>query len=575
MSRLLRTTAALAAAVVVLVLLALPPAQLVPADPAPDGSVPGAFHVHTNRSDGLSSPDVVAQAAARAGLRFIVFTDHGDGTRKPDPPTYRAGVLCLDGVEISTQSGHLIALGIPQAPYPLAGEARDVLEDVHRLGGFGIAAHPDSPRADLRWTEWDAPIDGLEIVNLDSVWRAHIASGGWRMAARVARDLATYLVRPSETIAAMVHAGGEAATSWAALAGDRRLPLFAGADAHARLELRGGDPPRGSFALALPGYETVFRTLSMRVRTEGPLNGDASHDGDLLLRALRAGHSYAAFDAILSPPAFQLKLTSGSVEVVDGGDLVDQGPIMLSVTSNAPPSFTTTIWRNGTLLASHGATPVLSVSAPPGPGAYRVEIRATDRPAATPWLLSNAIVVRSAAEPATSRSSEEETAASANAPVRWLLSDRDEASWTTEASPASKVALEIGNQDGRRDLRVRFGLPGGDVYGQYAAVAAAIDTPIAAHRVLQFTARASQPMRISVQLRVPEGQEGHRWRRSIYVDETSRTYVLQLRDFRPAGETPSALAPLDAVRSVLFVIDQANTAPGTSGRVWLSEIGLR
>lgn len=573
MSRLLRTTAALAAAVVVLVVLALPPARLVPADPAPDGSVPGAFHVHTNRSDGLSSPDVVARAAARAGLRFVVFTDHGDGTRKPDPPTYRAGVLCLDGVEISTQSGHLIALGIPRAPYPLAGEARDVLEDVHRLGGIGIAAHPDSPRADLRWTDWDAPIDGLEIVNLDSVWRAHIAAGGWRMAARVARDLATYLVRPSETIAAMVRAGGEAATSWGTLARTRRVPLFAGADAHARLDLRGGDSPSGSLALSLPGYETVFRTLSMRVRTERPLNGDATHDGGLLLRALAAGHSYIAFDAILSPPAFQLKLTSGSGEVVDGGDLVEQGPIALSVTSNAPPSFTITIWRNGTLLTSQEATPVLSVRAPSGPGAYRVEIRATDRPSAPPWLLSNGIVVRAAGEPSTLRTAE--TAAPTNAPSRWLLSSREAASWTSEASSASKVAFEIGNQDGRRDLRVRFGLPGGNVYGQYAAVAAAIDEPMAAHRVLQFTARASQPMRISVQLRVPDGQEGHRWRRSIYVDETSRNYALQLGDFRPAGETPTAQAPLDAVRSVLFVIDQASTAPGTSGRLWLSEIGLR
>src|SRR5438477_4237261 len=71
-----------------------------------DGTVPGILHIHTSRSDGRSGPDRIAEEAARAGLAFIVFTDHGDGTRAPDPPTYRRGVLCLDGVEVSTTGGH-------------------------------------------------------------------------------------------------------------------------------------------------------------------------------------------------------------------------------------------------------------------------------------------------------------------------------------------------------------------------------------------------------------------------------------------------------------------------------------
>ena len=68
-------------------------------------SLAGAFHVHTNRSDGGSSPNDIARAASEAGLRFLVFTDHGDGTRVPDPPQYRSGVLTFDGVEISTNGG--------------------------------------------------------------------------------------------------------------------------------------------------------------------------------------------------------------------------------------------------------------------------------------------------------------------------------------------------------------------------------------------------------------------------------------------------------------------------------------
>src|SRR5580765_4621314 len=163
-------TAALVAAVAVLVTVSLPQRRLALQGGA-DGTIPGILHVHTNRSDGRSSPDDIAAAAARAGLKFVVFADHGDATRAPDPPAYRSGVLCLDGVEISTNQGHYVAVGLPAAPYPLAGEARDVVEDVRRLGGLGIAAHPDSPNPKLAWREWMAPFDGIELLNPDTSWR--------------------------------------------------------------------------------------------------------------------------------------------------------------------------------------------------------------------------------------------------------------------------------------------------------------------------------------------------------------------------------------------------------------------
>ena len=88
-------------------------------------TVAGAYHVHTTRSDGLGDRTAVASAAARAGLKFVILTDHGDATRPPDPPGYLEGVLVLDGVEISTDQGHYVAFDMPRAPYPLGGAARD------------------------------------------------------------------------------------------------------------------------------------------------------------------------------------------------------------------------------------------------------------------------------------------------------------------------------------------------------------------------------------------------------------------------------------------------------------------
>jgi len=105
-------------------------------------TVPGAYHVHTTRSDGHGDKAAIAAAAAAAGLKFVILTDHGDGTRPPDAPEYVGPVLMLDAVEISTDEGHLVAIDMPRAPYPLGGAGDAVIEDVTRLGGFAIAAHP-------------------------------------------------------------------------------------------------------------------------------------------------------------------------------------------------------------------------------------------------------------------------------------------------------------------------------------------------------------------------------------------------------------------------------------------------
>src|SRR5947207_11396832 len=94
------TLVALAAAGVVLFAATLP-ARPVRLDPSAwtelsARTLAGAFHIHTTRSDGIGDRAAVAAAAARAGLRFVILTDHGDATRPPDPPAYLDGVLVLD-----------------------------------------------------------------------------------------------------------------------------------------------------------------------------------------------------------------------------------------------------------------------------------------------------------------------------------------------------------------------------------------------------------------------------------------------------------------------------------------------
>src|SRR5262245_34991309 len=95
------------------VAMTLPPAAEHPSiTQAPGTFVSGAYHVHSNRSDGSGTVDEIAAAAARAGLQFVILTDHGDATRAPEPPAYRHGVLIIDAVEISSVAGHIVALNL-------------------------------------------------------------------------------------------------------------------------------------------------------------------------------------------------------------------------------------------------------------------------------------------------------------------------------------------------------------------------------------------------------------------------------------------------------------------------------
>ncbi|HWF83253.1 MAG TPA: hypothetical protein VG222_00305, partial [Vicinamibacterales bacterium] len=573
--------AVLGIAVALLVAFTVPPKRLTLHKPFSDGSVAGIVHVHSNRSDGQSSPDEIAAAAARAGLRFVVFTDHGDATRAPDPPAYKSGVLCIDAVEISTSGGHYVALDMPAAPYPLAGEPRDVVEDVRRLGGFGVIAHPDSPKAELKWRAWNLPFDGVETTNLDTSWRvwAQLATATdvpgaraawWYARRRLATALLDYPFRPVETIASLLWRG-DTWSKWAEQTPQRRLVSIAGADAHAKLAPR-GDPGDNRFSLPLPGYEQTFKTMSVHVTPEHPFIIDAQRDAAMLMRAIRAGHLYTAIDGIATPPAFDFTASNDLGAVHEGDQLGVGGPVTLRVRSNAPPSFTTIVWNGGRVFSTNHHEQEFTVVAPPDPAAYWVEIMSTGRPNATTWVASNPIYVRGPEPPATPLIEVEADPISSQP----MFDGMSTADWRLERDPNSQAAIDLAGTPGSAQLRLRYGLAGGAAAGQFVALVHDTPSGTAANARLTLTARAEHPMRISVQLRVPgpDHRAAERWQRSVYVDTFDRERTVSFSDFTPTGDTHTAAPRWAEVRSVLFVIDTVNTKPGTSGRVWIKRVAL-
>lgn len=561
------TVCALLIAGGLLVAISLPSARLPLETPFADGTVPGILHVHTNRSDGRSSPDDVAAAAARAGLKFVVFTDHGDGTRTPDPPAYRSGVLCLDAVEISTTGGHYLALDMPVSPYPLGGEARDVVEDVKRLGGFGIAAHPNSPKPALSWREWDAPFDGIEWLNPDTSWRVKLRQRGWRLGWNVVRTLMAYPFRSPETITRLLGDTGLGVERWESIAHRRRVVLLAGADAHARLELTSGDPGGSGFGLPIPGYETSFRTLSVHVRPERALTGDAARDATTVVQAIRRGHAYIAIDGRATPPAFQFTAANAAGSAGEGDALESGGKVTLRIRSNAPSSFVTVLWRDGERIAEGRDEVDLTRTAPEGPAVYRAEIITGTDEGSIPWIISNPIYVGVTFPPAG-------RAASAPIESRSLFDGQKTKWWRTEVAPLSTVALDLAPGEGGPDLRMRYGLSADPASARYAAVGVELPDRAAPYDRVTFTARADRPMRILVRLR-SLGPPAEHWQRSVYLDETPREHTIGFVDVLPLDAARAQHPDPGDIHDILFIVETTNSRPGSAGQVWLRDVRLQ
>jgi hypothetical protein len=540
----LLTLVALVAAGVVLFLFALPPrpARLDPAGWADLAArtIPGAYHIHTTRSDGVGDRTVVAAAAARAGMKFVVITDHGDGTRPPDPPAYLDGVLVLDGVEISTDEGHYAALDMRRAPYPLGGAADAVVEDVSRLGGFGVAAHPDSPRPALRWTDDRPPIDGIEWLNTDSEWRGESR-------ARLARAGLAYFLRPGPALAGLFDRPATL-ERWDRLTRTRRVVALAGADAHGGVGRRTEDAGRSLLGtVGIPSYDASFRAFSNRVVIEKPLTGDAAADARAIYGAIRKGSVFSAIDALAGPALLDFSVESGFDRVPMGGALPGDSDATIVARALAPGGAEMRLMHDGRVVTT--STGELRRVLTSATGAYRVEVLAPRAPGAPPipWLVSNPVYfgVPGAGGPRGADLAKGAEGARPAPPFPWRI-EKDTSSSGIIRSSDHDATLEYKLGEGPRN-------------SQFVALAS--DLRSQTFTAIELSLAGDRPLRVSVQVR---SADGRRWGRSCYVDPAGTSLRVPLSTLRPMSGTESVISAT-GITSLLVVLDLTNSAPGHAG----------
>ena len=200
--------------------------------------------------------------------------------------------------------------------------------------------------AELRWRDWAAPIDGIEMHQPGhELARARARSrGGSRKLPAARRARSAYPFRPAETIASLLTDSAEALAQWDALAAP--APVVGACRRRRARQARAARrrPGRQRFSLPLPGYESSFRTLSVHVKPDAPLTGDAAADA----RALSDGHPRAAhlYTARRRPRVaaiVRVHRDESSTARPSAGDRAARpaDPVTLRVRSNAPAGFTT------------------------------------------------------------------------------------------------------------------------------------------------------------------------------------------------------------------------------------------
>lgn len=551
----------LPAGVLAVIVLLLPPRTVQHGTGAgiPAG-VRGALHVHTNRSDGSGTVDEVAAAAGRAGLQFVVFSDHGDGRRPVLAPAYRHGVLCIDAVEVTSSGGHILAIGLTkETPYPLGGEPRDVIADIERLGAMSVVAHPTSGKRELQWQDWDLPFDGVEWLNADSEWRDESVGA-------LARALLTYPWRRVETMTMLLDRPSRVLEQWDRALRRRRVVALAGADAHASLGFAEEDNPYGDGSLiALPDYEPSFKTFSVTLPAVR-LTGDAANDARTVIGELQAGRLYSSIDGLAHPGRVRFTARSGAALAQGGEDLPLAGPVTLDVVTNAPEDARIHLLSDGRIVAQATGA-VLHHQAPKQVAVYRAEVYLPgyeDR--GVPWLLTNPIFVGgtpSFARPAFVPS------------LEWPVN--------SECAPGDGCGIEKhdkseGGMEAVRDgnstrFLLHYALRGAPDDSPWVAMGVPAGREIANFTRLAFRARTDKPMRIWVQLAttLPDQNQQY-WRRSVYIDDTLREIAIPFEEMLPLPASAPRVAPLARIITIMFVVDTLHTPLGSSGNIWIDNV---
>lgn len=186
------------------------------------------LQLHSDLGDGLAPPEAILDAAERDGLDVIALTDHDDIRGSfviRDLAARRNSALeVVTGVEVTTRSGHLLALWIEDEIPMFAGLAATIAQ-IHEMGGLAIVPHPlsyltfsvgEGALRSLHASGAECHVDGIELRNPSYAGRVRWQRAAW---------LNANLLGAAETGSSDAHHAHLVGTAWTEFPGSRAEDL--------------------------------------------------------------------------------------------------------------------------------------------------------------------------------------------------------------------------------------------------------------------------------------------------------------------------------------------------------------
>ncbi|MEW5960563.1 MAG: CehA/McbA family metallohydrolase [Chloroflexota bacterium] len=352
----------------------------------------GNLHLHTTASDGAGSHAEVAAAAARAGLDFLVYTDHNVAIEGLDSwyfdPRSGREILRLMGQEVNDQNeapehSHLLCYFVTDDLQAVAVDPQRLIDTVNERGGICFLAHPlerpgyhkaNEVNQTYSWQHWD--VSGYTGIEL---WNA-MTDVKWQLRTMVRGVIGAFL--PNLVLTAPFP---EMLAKWdELLAAGSKIVAIGGADAHAMSFSAG--PLRRTI---LP-YEYLFRAVNTHLILAEPLLREVGQARRQIMEALQTGHCFVSYDLIGSSRGFTFTAASGEQQANMGDALELQESATLSVSSPQPAQLR--LIKDGRRVAqSEGRQLTWQATEP---GVYRVEAYRRFWGWLRGWVFTNPIYLR-------------------------------------------------------------------------------------------------------------------------------------------------------------------------------------
>lgn len=338
----------------------------------------GNMHVHTLYSDGTWAHRGVAQAAAQAGLDYVIITDHNVWTDGIEG--YYDKMLLLVGEEVHDcrripQANHLLIYGVEREMALQASEPQRLLDSVREAGGLAFLAHPIeyasrvAGEEALGWADWNITgYTGIEIWNYMSEFKTRLPT---------VLHAVYYAHFP---LGALRGPFPETLRLWdRLLSAGQRVVGIGGADAHGRTYALG--PLR---RVIFP-YQHLFSAVNTHILAAQRFTGDVASDKAVVYEALRAGRCWVGCDLLGSTREFSFTARSGSASAIMGEDLKRHGAVTFEVQTPLPGEIVLVVGGRRVARASGRSLKFTTAEA----GAYRVEVYRRGKG----WIFSNPIYV--------------------------------------------------------------------------------------------------------------------------------------------------------------------------------------